>query len=159
VIAEGGGTAAATPALNDFGLRFHHLGLAVRRPNDAAVLLRGLGYRIGEPIFDPEQNVNITMCTHGEMPDIEVICPGQGKGPIDGLVARHKNGIVYHLCYVTDNLADTLKRLNDEELRLQCVSPPKPAILFGGRRVSFYMIVGIGLIEIVEEAAASVSAR
>jgi methylmalonyl-CoA/ethylmalonyl-CoA epimerase len=56
------------------------------------------------------------------------------------------------LCYVTDNLADTLSRMNDARLRWQCVSPPKPAILFGGRRVSFYMIVGIGLIEIIEEA-------
>ena len=147
-----------TPVLNDFGLRFHHLGLAVRRPSDAAVLLRGLGYRIGEPIFDPEQNVNLTMCSHGEMPNIEVICPGQRKGPVDGLVARHSNGIVYHLCYVTDNLADTLKRMSDARLRLQCVSPPKPAILFGGLRVSFYMIVGIGLIEIIEEAAGSVTA-
>jgi methylmalonyl-CoA/ethylmalonyl-CoA epimerase len=155
MIAEGAGKAAATSALNDFGLRFHHLGLAARRPNDAAILLRGLGYRIGEPIFDPEQNVNLTMCSRGAMPDIEVICPGQGKGPVDGLVARHSSGIVYHLCYVTDDLADTLQKINDARLRWQCVSPPKPAILFGGRRVSFYMIVGIGLIEIIEEAAGS----
>jgi len=142
-----------TPAANDLALRFHHLGLAVLRLNDAAALLRGLGYRIGEPIFDPEQNVNITMCSHSEMPDIEVIYPGRGQSPIDAFVARHSNGIVYHLCYVTDNLADTLSRMSEARLRWQCVSPPKPAILFGGRRVSFYMVLGIGLIEIIEEAA------
>jgi hypothetical protein len=43
--------------------------------------------------------------------------------------------------------------MDDARLRLQCVSPPKPAILFGGRHVSFYMIIGIGQIEIIEEAA------
>src|SRR5665213_2617527 len=86
--------------MNEFGLQFHHLGLAVRRPDDARSLLTGLGYRMGEPIFDPEQNVNLIMCLHNAMPNIEVIYPGQGKGPVDGLVARHMNGIVYHLCYI-----------------------------------------------------------
>jgi methylmalonyl-CoA/ethylmalonyl-CoA epimerase len=141
--------------MNAFGLRFHHFGLAIRRPDDARSFLSGLGYRLGEPLFDPEQNVNLFMCAHETMPDIEVIYPGQGKGPIDGLVARHASGIVYHPCYVSDDLDATLRRMCEAKLRLQCVSPPKPAVLFGGHRVSFYMIVGIGLIEIIEGSKAT----
>jgi hypothetical protein len=136
--------------MNEFGLTFHHLGLAVRKPDDARRMLRGLGYRLDETVFDAEQNVNAIMCTHDTMPAVEIIYPGVGKGPVDGLVARHANGIVYHLCYATANLGDTLARISKTKLRLLCVSPPKPAVLFGGRPVSFYAASGMGLLEIIE---------
>jgi len=35
-------------------------------------------------------------------------------------------------------------------LRIICISPPASVLLFGGRRVSFYNVVGMGLIEIIE---------
>jgi catechol 2,3-dioxygenase-like lactoylglutathione lyase family enzyme len=136
--------------MNDFGLSFDHLGLAVRRPETALALLRGLGYRPGAAVFDPEQNVNLCMCTHDTMPAVELISPGTGKSPVDGLVARFSNGIVYHLCYAAADLDATLARMEEAKLRVECVAPPKPAILFGGRRVSFYMVAGAGLIEIIE---------
>jgi len=136
--------------MNRFGLTFDHLGLAVRRFEPALSLLRGLGYRPGGSIFDPEQNVNLRLCTHDAMPALELISPGNGKDPIDGLVSRFSNGIVYHMCFATDNLDTTLSRLVEAKLCLKCVVPPKPAILFGGRRVSFYILSGVGLIEIIE---------
>jgi len=35
-------------------------------------------------------------------------------------------------------------------LHPKCISNPTPAPLFGGRPVSFYNVVGIGLVEILE---------
>jgi hypothetical protein len=35
--------------------------------------------------------------------------------------------------------------------RTMVVSPPKPAVLFDYRPVSFYMVRGFGLIEIIED--------
>jgi hypothetical protein len=35
-------------------------------------------------------------------------------------------------------------------LRPLCISPVTPAPLFGGRPVSFYNVVGLGLVEILE---------
>jgi hypothetical protein len=32
------------------------------------------------------------------------------------------------------------------------LSPPQPAVLFGGRKVSFYSVAGFGVIEILELA-------
>lgn len=137
---------------NAFGLSFHHLGLAVRRPRDAAQFLRGLGYALAEPALDPEQNVNLIMCTHpGPMPDVEIIYPADGKSPIDALIEGRPPGIVYHMCYVAADLAATLAAMDAAGVRAVCKAPPTPATLFGGREVSFYDIVGMGLCEIIED--------
>ncbi|HTW53034.1 MAG TPA: VOC family protein [Stellaceae bacterium] len=143
---------------NPFGLSFHHLGLAVRGPRDATQFLGGLGYVLAEPVFDPEQNVNLIMCTQaGSMPDVEIIYPAAGKSPVDALVAGRPAGIVYHICYLTADLAVTLAALDAASVRAICKVPPTPATLFGGRRVSFYDIVGMGLVEIIEDPDGTVA--
>lgn len=141
--------------MNAFGLTFHHLGLAVRNPDQARSFLAGLGYVPTDAIHDPEQNVNLFMCSHQLMPEIEVIYPASEKGPVSGIVNRHTNGIVYHVCYTTEDLQATLLQMERSNIRAVCVSRPKPAVLFDQRRVSFYMVDGIGLIEIIEASSAT----
>ena len=134
------------------GLRFHHLGLAVRRPRDATNFLRGLGYDVPEPVYDPEQRVSLILCRgHGGMPDVEIIYPQDSKSPADGWIKLHPEGLVYHMCYVTDDLAATLAWMAENDIRAVCVNPPTPAVLFGGCPVAFYNIVGMGLCEIIED--------
>jgi hypothetical protein len=135
--------------MNSFGLAFHHLGLAVRRPDAAVVFLQNLDYAIGERIFDPEQNVNLILCRHERMPQIEIIFPGDGAGPIDVFINRHANGIVYHVCYESADVPSSLAAIEAAQLRPVCVAEPRPAVLFQGRPVSFYNVIGIGLIEIL----------
>jgi methylmalonyl-CoA/ethylmalonyl-CoA epimerase len=130
-------------------LKFHHLGLATRKRDRAIAFLASLGYQIGESVFDPLQNVHLTMCTHATEPAIEIICPADEKGPIDTLTRRHPAGIIYHPCYETDDLPAALAAL-ETQTRVVCVSPPTPAPLFGGLPVSFYSVQGIGTIEILE---------
>lgn len=130
-------------------LQFHHFGLAVRRPEEARIFVSELGYCLGEPVFDPAQNVHLQLCTHESHPAVEIIWPGNAGGPIDKLAQRHASGIVYHVCYETDHLDAALAQL--AKLRMVCISPPTPAPLFGGRPVSFYNVVGIGLVEILEQ--------
>lgn len=140
--------------MNKFGLRFHHLGLAAKDPDKAKGFLADLNYEMGDTKFDPEQNVHLALCTHAAMPAVEIISPGlSGRTPVDGVLARHGSGLVYHLCYESASLAGTLAAIAASGARVLCVSPRKPAILFGGRCVSFYMIDGFGLIEILEAAA------
>jgi len=131
-------------------LKFHHFGLAVRRPDEARVFVSALGYQTGDPVFDPVQNVQLQLCAHATQPAVEIIWPGDTKGPIEKLTERHAAGIIYHLCYETDDLAAALAGLKAAGLRAVCISPPTPAPLFGGRPVSFYNVVGIGLVEILE---------
>lgn len=131
-------------------LVFHHLGLAVRQPGQATALVAVLGYRMAETVFDPEQNVYLAICSHDTEPTIEIIWPGETKGPVHNLTKHHPAGVIYHVCYSTDDLGAALAGLEKAGLRVICVSPPKPATLFGGRKVSFYNVSGIGLMEILE---------
>lgn len=135
--------------MNKYGLAFHHLGLAVANPHKAKGLLKGLGYSIGEEVEDDLQQVKLIMCQSNHMPDVEIIFSGEIPGPIDNIIQTSGEGI-YHMCYTTKNLSETLTQLKRDGNRLICVSPSKPAILFGGKQVSFYMVTGFGLIEILE---------
>ena len=114
--------------------------------------LAGPRYAIGPIVYDPLQNVNLWMCTHDNRPDVEIISRAAGKGPLDKLLAARREGLVYHICYAAENLAITLQALKaDKELRVLTISQPKEAVLFNGRKVSFHMVMGMGLIEILEE--------
>jgi catechol 2,3-dioxygenase-like lactoylglutathione lyase family enzyme len=131
-------------------LVFHHFGLAVKTPDQATSFLTALGYKLGEAVFDSGQNVHLMMATHPSQPQVEVIYAGREGGPIDKLVQQHPSGIVYHLCYSTKDLAQSLAQMKTAGLQVICFSKPKPAPLFQGQHVSFYHVTGMGLIEILE---------
>jgi len=135
--------------MNKFGLTFHHLGLAVRLPDDAAAFLSGMGYEIGSTVSDPLQHVNLIMCKHPDMPDVEIIFKGEENSPIDNIVKQH-DALIYHSCYETSNLDNSLKAMEAAGHKILCISKPKEAILFDGRYVSFYHIKNFGIIELIE---------
>ena len=121
----------------------------MKRPHQAKAFVLGLNYRLGETVFDPQQNVFSLLCLHETEPAIEILWPGETKGPIDDLTRRNPPGIIYHLCYETGNLAGALAQLETDGNHVICISPPKTAPLFANRKVSFYNVIGIGLIEIL----------
>ncbi len=135
--------------MNRFGLVFHHLGLAVRRPDKALTFVRGMGYEYTEDIFDAEQNVNLVLCTHPHMPAIEIIYPSSGRGPLESIL-KDCSEMFYHLCYTSKNTKETIQSIKKES-RVIMVSDIKPAILFEGKGVSFYKVAGFGIIEIIQE--------
>ena len=143
-------------ATNRFGITFHHFGLAVRSPGRAFLFLKALGYREGPTEYDPLQAVNLAMLDHPDMPDVEVIWPGDGPSPIGALLKR-SDALVYHLCYVTDDAALTVSAIEAAGLSVMQVAEPKPAILFGGLYVSFHYVEGYGLIELIHAAPAATS--
>lgn len=138
--------------MEKYGLRFHHIGLALKNPEKAVHFLKGLGYTIGETIYDQHQNANLIMCTGKTMPTIEIIFSNGKSGPLNSILAT-RDEMIYHLCYTSNDIEESLKQLKDDSNRVICVSPAKPAILFNNELVSFYMIKGFGLIEIIESRA------
>jgi len=133
---------------NRFGLRFHHFGLAVPSSDEAFRFLKALGYALGPAVFDPLQLVNLAMCTHQEMPDVEVVWPSNVPSPIDRLLKRG-GPMVYHLCYVGLSPERAIAAMEQDGFNIAAIGEPKPAALFGGQPVSFYHIDRIGLIEII----------
>ncbi len=133
------------------GLEFHHFGLATRDADQTIEALERLGYRAAEPVFDPLQNVNLAWCEHDAMPDVEVVFPAEtGTGPLEPYLVDHSE-MIYHLCYVADDLEAAVARVKATGIRLLPVTEPKPAVLFGGKTVAFFMARGLGLIEILED--------
>ena len=130
-----------------FGLRFHHLGLAVPAPDPAFAFLEALGYGPGAQAFDPLQNVNLAMRHHAQMPDVEVIWPGDGPSPIDQMIKR--GNMIYHMCFETDDAAASLASMEAAGHRVLSLGDAKPARLFGGVPVSFHRVDGFGLIEFI----------
>jgi methylmalonyl-CoA/ethylmalonyl-CoA epimerase len=134
--------------VNIFGISFHHFGLAVSKPEKAISFLNNLNYKIGDSTYDEIQNVNLVMCNHTTMPDVEVIYPALSPGPLDRWL-KENSEIIYHLCFSSQNLDFTLSKIRAKH-RLITISDPKPAILFGNKKVSFYKVQGFGIIEILE---------
>jgi methylmalonyl-CoA/ethylmalonyl-CoA epimerase len=127
---------------------FHHLGLAVADDSAAVRFLRWQGYEIGPCVEDPEQGVRLRLCTAAPEPAVEIIMPGDGDGPLTPLLKRNRE-MVYHVCYEVAEPESFLEELRRRKLRVISVTEPKPAVLFGGRQVSFHRIVGFGLIELL----------
>ncbi len=130
-------------------LKFHHYGLALSKESDALKLLVAMGFKAGDRIYDPAQNVHVRLMTHQEKPTVEFVMPGNGASPLDALIKKYSE-IFYHSCYETNDLERTLADLEALNLRVLCVSERKPAVLFSGRHISFYKIFGFGIIEFLE---------
>ncbi len=138
--------------MNALPFSLHHLGLAARRPESARKFARALGYSIGETVHDPLQSVDLAMCDHPAMPSLEIVTPGKEPGPLAAFL-RTVSELVYHLCYEVDDIDRAAKTLAEGVGSLRCVSEAKPAVLFGGRPVAFYLVPGAGLVELLERAS------
>lgn len=136
--------------MNEFGMHFHHLGLAVRRPEAAFHYLKSLGYSDGAAFFDPLQQVNLAMRYHAVMPAVEVIWPGDGPSPIDSMIKRGSGAMIYHLCYMSNDVEATVNAIDAAGLEIMPLGSAKPAVLFGGLEVSFYSITNVGIVELIQ---------
>jgi len=137
-----------------FGLKFHHIGMAVAKPAAASAFLAGLGYTIGETVYDARQNVNLIFCSGGAMPNIEIVFPSDNglPGPLDSMLIDNKlKGIYYHLCYEADDADAAVEAILNGGHKILPASESNPAILFGNNKVRFFLVKGFGMIEIVEK--------
>jgi len=134
---------------NPYGLTFHHLGLAVKHPGLAVKFLTGCGYHIGPVVRDELQNVNARLCNATSQPTVELLYPTETPGPLERIL-KAQASLIYHVCYECRDREETLRALDADNHRVGELSTPQPAVLFGGRRVSFYVVAGFGMIELLE---------
>jgi len=136
--------------MNRYGLEFHHLGLAVVDPDEAVRFIAGLGYTLSPQIYDPLQRVNLIMCHSPGRPAIEIISSSGGTSLLDGIL-KNRTELIYHLGFMTRDLEASLQAIKEDGNQILCVSPPKAAVLFAAKPVSFYYVSGFGLMEIIQD--------
>ena len=81
---------------------------------------------------------------------VEIICPAEGKGPLDRYLQQHKDGLAYHMDFAAEDLnASTAALKADQDLQAIFRAEPQEAVLFEGRKIVFCIVRGMGLIELV----------
>mgnify|MGYP001176907328 CR=1 FL=1 len=125
-------------------MKIHHVGIACLNIEEAihdfkkhhSVLHQS------EIVIDELQNAQLCMITSDAGIDFEFISGEQ----VNKLC---KKGIsYYHLCYEVDNIDLAIQNALNQDAVM--ISEPKPAVLFGNRRVAF-MYFPYGLIELLEK--------
>lgn len=129
-------------------LRFHHLGVACR---SITLERRGweiLGYRQeGELFSDPLQGIN-GLFISGPGPRMELLEPLPGAETLSPFLKAGTK--MYHQAYEAPDLGMAMEALR--KIRAKVVSPPKPAIAFNERPVTFFVLPNSLIIELIEMA-------
>jgi methylmalonyl-CoA/ethylmalonyl-CoA epimerase len=129
-------------------IRFHHIGVAVKSFDKSIIYYKNLGYECSDIINDEIQNVELVYCKSKTFPNVELIKPVNENSPVYSILQKNDTQI-YHQCYQTKDLKKALEFLQRKN-KIFCISKPKTAILFNNKKVSFYQIPNVGLIEILE---------
>jgi methylmalonyl-CoA/ethylmalonyl-CoA epimerase len=129
-------------------VEFHHVGIAVRDFAAARQFYELAGYDTGTVVTDPLQRVELLFCTKAASPSVELVRPIDEESPVVNYLKKQSE-CIYHVCFEVSDLQAALKKVYGSR-RYLCASPRKPAVLFGGRHVSFYYSKGVGLVEFLE---------
>lgn len=125
---------------------FHHVGVAVKDLKAAVAQFQAAFGAVpeSEVIHDEIQQVRLQFIKIGGL-RIELLEPAADSSPLDALIKR---GIaIYQTCHEVDDLDATLDHL--KACGAKVLSPPKPAIAFGHRRVAFVICQGL-VVELLE---------
>jgi len=124
-------------------MRFHHIGIACSDIDRKNKEIREL-YSIKEEtpvVHDENQQACVCMLTLLSGINLELV----SGGPVDNLLKKEFS--YYHICFEVEDLEKAIS--NFEKKGAILVSPPKPAILFKGKKVAF-LYTTTGLVEFLE---------
>lgn len=128
------------------GLVFHHVGVACRDLDREQAAYELLGYvPEGDDFVDPVQGVRGRFLVGGG-PRVELLVNLAGSTTLDPWLRGPAR--TYQQAYESPTFDATVAALTATGARV--VSPPVPAVAFGGRRICFVMLRTMTLVEIVE---------
>lgn len=135
-------------------VRFDHVGYAVASIEeylDEFFVPLFAPLAVSEIVEDPVQRVRIAFATLEGGERIELIEPLDESSPVSKYLGDRRGGL-YHLCYVTDSLEETIEEFRAK--RCMLFSGPTPAAAFGGRRIAFLFTPQRDIVELVESQSA-----
>ena len=102
----------------------------------------------GQIIHDPLQRVRVAFFkpVDARNPVYELVEPAGDNSPVTNFLK--KGGGLHHVCYEIDDLVSGLEEAQSAGYAM--VSPPKPAVAFGGRRIAWICSKNRLLIEFLE---------
>ncbi len=137
--------------VDELGFKLRHVGVAVPSLGPATESLSAIfGYRVvSGPFDDPIQKVSVNFLTKSDndATEIELIAPLSEDSPITSMLGKSGGG-AYHLCFETSDIDQALVHAKNNGCMI--VSPPVPAVAFGGRRIAWIYTRSRQLFELVE---------
>ncbi|MGC2112657.1 MAG: VOC family protein [Candidatus Korobacteraceae bacterium] len=133
-------------------LYFDHIGYAVESIAEyveSFLLPLFPGSQVGETVEDPLQGVRVAFVDFPGHGRVELIEPAAPDSPVRKIL-KAKRGGLYHLCYSVEDMEQEIQRFREKGCLV--ISPPKPAVAFGGRRVAFLYTPQRDIVEFVEQA-------
>ncbi len=129
------------------GLKFHHIGYAVKDIDLTSSMYLSAGWNISETIIDTTQNAKIAFLKKDGMPDIELVAPVDKNSPVNKTI--EKAGITpYHICYETDDINSAIAELRKKKFIVLFKPVAAPAI--DNKLISYLFHKDVGLVELVQ---------
>jgi methylmalonyl-CoA/ethylmalonyl-CoA epimerase len=129
----------------------HHLGCVVRSISTVADTFAASisASWDGQIIHDPLRRVRVAFVkpVDARNPVYELVEPAGDDSPV-GKFLKKGGGGLHHVCYEIDDLKSGLQ--GAQRAGFAMVSPPKPAVAFGGRRIAWICSRNRLLIELLE---------
>lgn len=130
-------------------MRFHHVGIAVRRIVAAASWWTEVcRFREASPIIhDPLQRVRVQFFENADGFRVELVEPAAEPSPVDRYLEGPTGGL-NHICYEVEDLDETVVEWRNA--RAFPVTKPLPAVAFNGRRIVFMLTPHKQLVEFID---------
>ncbi|QHI72076.1 VOC family protein [Aminipila terrae] len=128
-------------------MKIHHVGYLVKDINKALKEFGKIGFiLIQEICYDSFRDIEICFVENSGY-ILELVSPKSEESIAWNLLKKYGNA-PYHICYIVENLEETVSNLKDQGYVL--VAEPKEAIALRSKKVAFLIGRNMGLIELVE---------
>ncbi len=135
-----------TPEQINSGLRFHHIGVAVKNMEKELQSYSSLGYECESTCFeDAVQGVRGMFLTAQEAPRLELLENLKDSHTLDSWLERGQK--FYHVAYCTDDIESMISFFQTKRAKL--ISPLKISSYFC-KRICFLMLPNRQLLELIE---------
>ena len=133
-------------------MKIDHIGFVVKDIESAIERFTNVyGFIVQhEAIYDPSQHVMLAMLVSSNSYQVELIQPVDKESPSYDFM--EKGGGLHHLCYCTNDIEDSIKKIKKKGHLL--IKRPVEAPLLGNRKVAFlFSKTDKQVIEIVQSRA------
>ena len=96
--------------------------------------------------YDEYRDIYILFLVNGAM-RVELVQPASERSEFYGMLKKFKN-LPYHICYITNNMSDSINMFKKEGFAL--TQSPQCATAIDNRKVAFLLNPDIGIIELLE---------